>query len=151
MLEPAFKSAAHRLSQIRDELVLRDDPFPIWGPCLHTLKCPLAEGRDWCHFSVPAKLPGKLFRKFSIKLGSVRDWLKFSFVWIAAKDSAKKTKPEKGFVRVVSDPLKTPQGSTNQICRPEQVEYMPTPYKPIFRGEIIRDPLLQSKYKKNRN
>jgi hypothetical protein len=151
LLEPAFKSAAHRLSQIRDELVLRDDPFPIWGPCLHTQKCPLAEGRDWCHFSVPVKLPGVIFRKFSIKLGSVRDWLKFSFVWIASKDSAKKTVPEKGYVRIVSDPLKTPQGSTNQVCRPEQVEYMLTPYKPIYRGEIIRDPLLQSKYKKTRN
>ena len=151
MLEPAFRTAAHRLSQIRDELVLREDPFPIWGPCLHLLKCPLAEGRDWCHFSVPAKLPGAFFRKFSIKLGGVRDWLKFSFIWIAAKESQKQAKTPKGFVRIVSDPLKTPQGnSTNQVCRPERVDFMPTPYKPIFRGEVIRDPLLQSTNKRTR-
>jgi hypothetical protein len=151
MLEPAHRSAAHRLSQIRDELVLRDQPFPLWGPCLHTLKCPLAEGRDYCHFSVPAKLPGAFFRKFSIKLGGVRDWLKFSFVWVASLDSVKAAKPPKGLVRIVSDPLKTPQGSTNQVCRPERVQYMPTPYKPIFRGDVIRDPLLQSKHQKTRN
>ena len=98
MLEPAFKSASHRLSQIRDELMQRESPLPIWGPCLHQLKCPLAQGRDWCHFSVPTKLPGQFFRKFSIKLGGVRDYLKFSFVWIGAKSSQKQAQaPTKAY------------------------------------------------------
>lgn len=151
MLEPAFRSAGQRLSQIRDELMLREEKLPIWGPCFHNLKCPLASGRDYCHFSVPTKLPGQFFRRFSIKLGGVRDWLKFSFVWIAAKESAKKAAFPKGLVRVVSDPLKTPKGSTNQLCRPERVEYHPTPYKPLYRGDVIRDPILQQKHKKTRN
>ena len=153
MMEPAFRSASHRLSQIRDELMLNEEreKLPIWGPCLHVEKCPLAEGRDWCHFSVPAKLPGKFFKRFSIKLGGVRDWLKFSFVWIAAKNSEKAAKPPKGLVRIVSDPLKTPQGMVNQVCRPERVSFMEAPYKPIHRGEVIRDPILQSRKSKSRN
>ena len=151
MLEPAFRSASQRLSQIRDELMVKENPLPIWGPCLHQLKCPLADGRDWCHLSVPVKLPGAFFKKFSIKLGGVRDWLKFSFVWIAAKESQKQTLPPKGIVRVVSDPLKTPQGLVNQLCRPERVEILPASYKPVFRGDIIGDPIFQSKHKKTRN
>jgi hypothetical protein len=151
MVEPAFKSAAHRLAQIRDELMAREEKLPIWGPCFHQLKCPLAEGRDWCHFSVPTQMPGAFFRKFSIKLGSVRDWLKFTFVWIAAENSQKQARPPKYLVRIVSDPLKTPQGSSNQVCRPEKVQYIPTPYKPVYRGDVISDPILQSKHKKIRN
>jgi hypothetical protein len=151
MMEPAFRSASQRLSQIRNEVVLSDSPLPLWGPCLHVEKCPLSDGRDWCHFSVPAALPGNFFRKFSIKLGGIREWLKFSFVWIASKDSAKKARPPKGLVRVISDPLKTPSGLQNHICYPERFSYVKTPKKPYHRGEVIRDPIFQSSHPKRRN
>ena len=125
ILEPAFRSASQRVAQIRDEVM----PHPIWGPCLHTEKCPLADGRDWCHFSVPATLPGTFFKRFSIKLGGVRDWLKFSFVWFAAKTSEKDAVSADLFpiVRVVSDPLKTKDGMKNQLCRPTQIGWVDTP------------------------
>ena len=135
MVEPAFRSAAQRLSQIRDELM----PHPLWGPCLHTGKCPLAEGRDWCHFSVPAQLPGSFFKKFSIKLGGVRDWLKFSFIWVASKNSEKEAVNGdlSPLVRVLSDPITTPKGLRNQICRPTRIDWVPS-HKNLFRGEAIR-------------
>ncbi len=139
-VEPAFKSASQRLSQIRDELVLDPDyTVQIWGPCLHLDKCPLADGRDWCHFSVPAKLPGKWFRQFSIKLGGVRDWLKFSFLWVAAPDAAPATTAidsKQNWFRVVSDPIKTKQGKQNQVCAPDRISWITTPPKPYFRGDI---------------
>ncbi len=152
ILEPAFKIASQRVSQIRDEVVTSEDwKLPIWGPCFHTSKCPLGEGRDWCHFSVPSALPGKIFKKFSVKLGSVREWLKFSFIWFAEKDSKLAKKQPKDLVRVISDPLRTRDGKMmNQICRPERFEYHPTPKKPLHRGDVIRDPVLQSSHKKNR-
>ena len=138
-VEPAFKSASQRVGQIRDELM----PRPIWGPCFHQEKCPLANGRDWCHFSVPVSLPGKFFKKFSVKLGSVRDWLKFSFVWIAA-DQDRELVPSAphsklNLARVVSDPMKTPRGNQNQICEPVQIKWLPTPKRPLFRGEVIAE------------
>jgi hypothetical protein len=153
IVEPAFKSASQRVSQIRDEIM----PHPIWGPCLHTQKCPLAEGRDWCHFSVPAKLPGEFFRKFSIKLGGVRDWLKFSFVWVASNDSTKEATvdPKLNLVRVVSDPLKTPQGLKNQVCKPVQIGWFDK--KGLQRGDVIRysdernDQIFQPRFQANRN
>lgn len=151
MMEPAFKVASQRVSQIRDELMMSDSSLPIWGPCLHTSKCPLATGRDWCHFSVPSQLPGKLFKKFSIKLGGVREWLKFSFVWFASNDSKKDAKSPKDLVRVVSDPLRTKDGQMNQLCRPERFEYYNSPKRTLHRGEVIRDPILQQKKQKNRN
>ena len=134
IVEPAFKSASQRVSQIRDEMM----PHPLWGPCLHTQKCPLADGRDWCHFSVPAQLPGSFFKKFSIKLGGVREWLKFSFVWFASENSAKEaTVDEKlDLVRIVSDPLKTPQGMKNQVCRPVVIGWSDKKY--LQRGDVIR-------------
>jgi len=132
-VEPAFKSASQRIARIRDELM----PHPIWGPCLHQGKCPLAEGRDWCHFSVPAELPGNFFKKFSIKLGSKREWLKFSFLWLAAQDKPEiKTK----LVRVVSDPMRTPRGNQNQLCTPEKISWVKTPARPIYRGDVIAPP-----------
>ena len=153
IVEPAFKVASQRVSQIRDELM----PHPLWGPCLHTQKCPLAIGRDWCHFSVPAELPGKLFKKFSIKLGGVRDWLKFSFVWIASKNSEKEAVTENlaPIIRVVSDPLKTDYGRENQLCVPERLGWFPTPNYPLHRGDVIRysqgrnDQIFQPNHKKS--
>ena len=141
MVEPAFKSASQRLSQIRDELM----PHRLWGPCLHEGRCPLANGRDWCHFSVPAELPGDFFKKFSIKLGSKREWLKFSFLWIAApyaKDQktilAEQTQPK--IVRVVSDPMRTPSGNKNQLCTPGMISWIKTPLRPLYRGDVIPAP-----------
>jgi hypothetical protein len=164
MVEPAFRTASQRVAQIRDELMLDPDALadsllPIWGPCLHQEKCPLADGRDWCHFSIPTKLPGAFFRKFSIKLGGVREWLKFSFVWIGSKNT--EIQPEKGlqsnFRRVVSDPIKTRDGHTqNQLCEPVRVGWAPSLNYKVHRGDIIRyavknDPVLQSKKSSFRN
>lgn len=150
ILEPAFREASQRVSRIRDEVMLSPGPLPLWGPCLHSGKCPLSSGRNWCHFSVPASLPGSFFRKFSIKLGGIRDWLKFSYVWFAGRDSEKRARPPAGWLRVISDPMRTPQGMQNLLCRPERFTYTKTPKKPLFRGEVIRDPLLQSSHPKSR-
>jgi hypothetical protein len=151
LLEPAFRDASQRIARIRDEVVLGEHPLPIWGPCLHVGKCPLSSGKNWCHFSVPAALPGSFFRKFSIKLGGIRDWLKFSFVWFASTDSVKQARAPKDWVRVVSDPMRTPEGTQNLICRADRFAYLKTPKKPIFRGEVVRDPLFQPRYPKHRN
>jgi hypothetical protein len=165
-IEPAFKAASQRLSQIRDEWVERGDAA-IWGPCLHLGRCPLAFGRDWCHFSVPTELPGKWFRKFSIQLGGIRDWLKFSFTWLAAAPSlpltpaSENNKSKSPLYRVISDTLKTESGKQNQICEPERVGYVSSPPKPLFRGDLTEkmllkgnkknDPVFQSKNKKDRS
>jgi hypothetical protein len=151
MMEPAFKSASQRLSAIRNELTQADSPLIPWGPCLHTGACPLTEGRDWCHFSVPAKMPGSFFRKFSIKLGGIREWLKFSFLWIASSESKKAATPPKGWVRIISDPLRTPEGLQNQVCRPDRFTFVKTPKVPYHRGDIIRDPLLSPNPSTRRN
>jgi hypothetical protein len=150
LLEPAFREPSQRIARIRDEVMLSDSPLPLWGPCLHQQKCPLSSGKNWCHFSVPAELPGTFFRKFSIKLGGVRDWLKFSYIWFASKNSEKAAKIPRGLVRVISDPIRTSSGMQNLVCRPERFTYELSPKKPIFRGAVIHDPLLQSSYSKSR-
>ena len=149
------KEVISTLRQIRNELM----PHRLWGPCLHEGKCPLAEGRDWCHFSVPAELPGTFFKKFSIKLGSKREWLKFSFIWVAEnfeKDKklilSEQTQPK--IVRVVSDPMRTPRGNQNQLCSPGTISWIKTPTRPLYRGDVIpgvrHDPLPQPKFKMRR-
>lgn len=146
MIEPAFKSASQRLSQIHDEWLAEREfkPSPIWGPCLHSGACPLASGRDWCHFSVPAELPGEFFRKFSIKLGSVRDWLKFSFLWIGADDSKKPIlERQKGIARVVSNAMKTNFGQAHQVCLPEKIDWVPAAKirkLALYRGDVVQWP-----------
>lgn len=142
MVEPAFKSASQRISQIRDELM----PHRLWGPCLHEGKCPLAEGRDWCHFSVPAELPGTFFKKFSIRLGSKREWLKFSFIWVAAQNTPEK---QLKIVRVVSDPMRTPRGNQNQLCTPGRISWFRTPARPLYRGDVIPAPAINGENKRH--
>jgi hypothetical protein len=146
LVEPALRGAAQRLSKIRDEWVSSQKPgqATLWGPCLHQGACPLSQGRDWCHFSVPAELPGKFFKKFSIKLGSVRDWLKFSFLWIGASESFTTASiAGKGLARIVSNPMKTKFGEGSQICRPEKIEWVSKSALPIRlqRGDVIHYPL----------
>lgn len=153
LLEPAIRRASQLLSQWRDELLeaelIKKTPgFPIWGPCLHAGSCPLAQGRDWCHFSVPLQIPGKWFTQFSHGLGSERQWVKFSYLWLAAND-AKAKKPDSQLRRVISDPLhSTSQKSQRSsqksadivlICEPERPNKVRVPASlRSRRGDIIR-------------
>jgi hypothetical protein len=136
IVEPAARAPSQRLSRLRDDLIgylaaeagTENDPERdpeldaslIWGPCLHAMACPLAEGRDWCHFSAPAQLPGKWFREFSKGLGSERSWLKFSYLWLASRNHPSPIAPP-NLLRVISDPIGARGGqgpSTILLCEP---------------------------------
>ncbi|MEK6579705.1 MAG: small ribosomal subunit Rsm22 family protein, partial [Bdellovibrionota bacterium] len=90
-LEPATKRSAQILASLRQLLIDRELIEPsgraFWGPCLHAGICPLGEGRDWCHFSVRADIPGHWFKRISKALGSERQWVKFSYLWLSSKDA----------------------------------------------------------------
>ena len=143
-VEPASQGPSQSLSKLRDRLfeeeILSERAESLWGPCLHAGKCPLALGRDWCHFSVQAKIPGKWFKFFSIGLGSERDWLKFSYLWLASRRFPAPT-PAETLRRVVSDRMrKTPKAlsATLLLCEPERVGRIEIPSaKRIFRGDLI--------------
>jgi hypothetical protein len=122
MVEPAARRPSHQLSKLRDGIIdsglVEKDATALWGPCLHAKKCPLSDGRDWCHFSIPTRVPGKWFFEFSKGLGSERLWIKFSYVWFAAK-SAPSPLPERTARRVISDPLKMGRVVSVLLCEPE--------------------------------
>jgi len=146
-LEPAIRRSSQLLSNLRDELIdsglLENSPTSIWGPCLHAGACPLSQGRDWCHFSVPVDIPGKWFAQFSKGLGSERQWVKFSYLWLASK-SAPSTRPAANLRRVISDPLQAPSGGprstdTVLICEPERTEKLRLPSaQRTRRGDLIK-------------
>ena len=141
-VEPASKGASQGLSQLRDQILslhsealasdeselpqnsigpelIEDLPKPsIVGPCPHFGDCPMSEGPDWCHFSFPAQLPGEWFSYFSKGLGSERQWLKFSYVWMTPK----KLSPSQ-FPLLISDAL-TKRNTTVEalVCRQERAE-----------------------------
>ncbi len=133
IVEPAAKTPSRMISVLRDSLfeteILPQKADSLWGPCLHAGKCPLSQGRDWCHFSIPSEIPGENFKFFSKGLGSERHWLKFSFLWIASLEapaSQQKLAPHQS--RVVSDVIHPPGGSSGiqkdrgivLLCEPEQ-------------------------------
>lgn len=137
-LEPADQRSSQLLSRIRDmlfnESLIPETPASLWGPCLHAGACPLAEGRDWCHFSVKTEIPGKWFHFFGKGLGRERDWLKFSYLWIASRDVPASV-PSPKLRLVVSDPLggRDPKMKREVLlCEPEQVKRLP-----LQKGEII--------------
>jgi hypothetical protein len=121
-IEPAAKEPSQQLSALR-ALALSDFSQHVVSPCLHQEACPLASGRNWCHWSVGGKLPGYWFHQFSRILGSERQWLKFSHMWLKGQDtrsvspsvspSKKTTAAPEGF-RVVTDPM---EGSI-LLCQP---------------------------------
>jgi hypothetical protein len=147
-VEPAARVASQMLSQLRDHLfeseLVEGTPRSIWGPCLHAGRCPMAEGRDWCHFSVPTRIPGQWFREFSKGLGSERQWVKFSYLWMASAD-APAPQPDAKMRRVISDPLSGGAGrpgsgaSSVLICEPEQPARHPVSERqPLWRGDLVR-------------
>jgi hypothetical protein len=148
VVEPAMKSVSQYLSRLRDALLTagdgapRDKPakaagIPLHGPCLHAGPCPLSGGRDWCHFSVPADVPGRLYRAMSARLGSVRSWLKFSWLWMASP-SAPSAVPDPASRLVISDPLDRVTG-TVLLCEPvRSSRYERVGALRLHRGDIIR-------------
>ncbi len=144
-LEPAAKKSSQLLSHLRDRFfeneLLRPDSQSIWGPCLHAEKCPLAEGRDWCHFSVPVQIPGRWFKEFSEALSTERLWAKFSYLWLASPTRLAPPVIDRNLRRVVSDPLKDMRegGMEVLLCEPEVPFRMKLlPGRRIQRGDLIR-------------
>ena len=144
IVEPAAKRPSQFISELRDRLIesglYEANPALIWGPCPHAERCPLADGRDWCHFSVPAEVPGKWFREFSRGLGSERDWLKFSYVWFATPGYPG-PRPDPKDKLIISDPLRRGQEGEADvlICEPETPGRTRLPKSArLFRGDVIR-------------
>lgn len=148
-IEPATRKNSHTLSQLRDRIfesqTLPESPSSIWGPCLHAGKCPLATGRDWCHFSEPLKIPGKWFKEFSKALAAEKEYIKFCYLWLASADypAPVLTKKNPDLRRVISDPLRGQKGQPSSVllCEPEQPgRLILKPQEKIWRGEIINKP-----------
>lgn len=143
MIEPASRRSSQHLSHLRNQILrLRSEGEELssrlfWGPCPHAGTCPLSSGRDYCHFSVPAQVPGTWFREFSKALGSERNWLKFSYLWHSAPDQpAPEWSPRQKLV--ISDPLGTSSGREVLICMPERPDRMRVgAHATIWRGEIV--------------
>ena len=124
--EPAARIPSQTLSQLRDfffsEELVEPDPSRIWGPCLHAGNCPLAGGRDWCHFSIPGKVPGKWFGWFSRGLSKEKEWLKYSYLWITAKDDPNPDRVGPNERLVLTDPLSRDPRAKKEvlICEPDR-------------------------------
>ena len=146
IVEPAAKQNSQFLSQLRNVLlgeVVEKDATSIWGPCPHAERCPLTEGRDWCHFSVPASVPGQWFLEFSKALSSERQWLKFSYMWFASQHEGDERAPKiPGDQRlVVSDLLTDPRSGDTSVllCEPEKPGRIPIPrISKIKRGDWLK-------------
>lgn len=143
-LEPADRGSSQFLSRLRDqafeEAWIPQSPTSIWAPCLHAGRCPLATGRDWCHTSVELEIQGKWFRAFSIALGSAREWIKYSYLWIASReapapDRSVSKNGEVATYRVLSDPL---SDGTSLLCQPEHPLKRRINRTESFQGEARR-------------
>ena len=136
ILEPAERRTSQFLSRLRDQLLetklIQEKPSSLWGPCLHAGRCPLAEGRDLCHFSIPTRIPGEWFKDFSKKLSSEKLWVKFSYLWIASS-SFPAPVPDPLLRRVISDPI---AASTVLICEPGRPERFSG--RDLWRGDIVK-------------
>ncbi len=147
ILEPASRMTSQNLSRLRDELLaegaVENAKLGLAGPCPHSERCPLADGRDYCHFSVRAEVPGRWFREFSRGLGSERQWLKFSYLWLAPENAQGET-PGSRYRLVISDPLGGKHGDKSGqvdvlLCEPDEPRRFRLPSGTrAFRGDWVR-------------
>ncbi len=144
IIEPAFRGAAQALSRIRNGLSQLNETksTPWWGPCLHSGACPMAGGRDWCHFSVPVEVPGRWFRSFSVRLGSERHWLKYSYLWIKPLTGGAELPALPSDVRLVlTDSLRKKGSSVAMalLCEPQMTRRVNFADRlRIGRGDLVR-------------
>lgn len=140
-MEPAARSSSQKLSQLRN-LYFGDNPeHPlVWGPCLHAGICPMSEGRDWCHFSLPAKFDSEWFSFFSKGLTKEKEWLKFSYIWFSAPDYPAPATPSDHKL-VLTDLLsKNPKAASSVLlCDPEvPLRLNLKPGVKIWRGDQVK-------------
>lgn len=143
VIEPAERRVAQRLARFRDRyLEYRGEAGGVWGPCLHTQACPLAQGRDWCHFSEPLVIDTQWHAGFSRALGSERDWLKLCYVWMRGESAGRSAASASGRL-VVSDPFRGPSGATEVlVCapnKPERLRLTGTQARELRRGVVIAE------------
>jgi hypothetical protein len=139
-VEPAAKTTSQFLSRLRNRLfqteTIEKTATMLWGPCPHAETCPLSYGKDYCHFSVPTRVPGRWFAEFSKALGSERLWLKFSYLWITSKDQ-RSPKRNPSHKLVISDPLS--KAGDVLICEPERPGRLNTArLGPVWRGDVLQ-------------
>ena len=159
IIEPADKVSSQRLGNLRNNWLglaaesldeehaeaLPEQGLRIWGPCFHEGRCPLTNSRDWCHFSFPADIPGKWFRQFSERLGSKREWLKFSYLWMASSAVVPPVRPE--HLRLVVSDILRQHGQVPLVllCEPENtkrisLDVLKTKKFEIVRGDVVKLP-----------
>jgi hypothetical protein len=141
--EPAARHPSQTLSRLRDFLfeegIVDTSPDRIWGPCLHSGRCPLSDGRDWCHFSIPGKIPGKWFGFFSKGLSKEKEWLKYSYLWITAEQDRNPRVIEENARLVLTDPLSRDPRSRREVllCEPDSPKrHALGPKEELRRGMI---------------
>lgn len=123
--EPAARVPSQTLSKLRDflfaEEIVEASPERIWGPCLHAGNCPMAVGRDWCHFSIYGKIPGKWFAFFSRGLSKEKEWLKYSYLWFTSAKDKNLEKRSANSRLVLTDPLSRDPRARKEVllCEPE--------------------------------
>lgn len=135
IVEPAIQTVSQRLAALREKAILKNELHVI-GPCLHEGACPLKIGKNWCHFSFLHPLQGHWFKQFSKSLGSERDWMKLSYLWL----SRKKQLHPRALQLVVSDPLREKTGGQSVLlCNPKRVRRYPLkPQERYYRGDLVQ-------------
>lgn len=133
-IEPAIQEVSQNLIALRKKLLIKS-PLHVVGPCMHEKECPMAHGKNWCHFSFLQPEQGKWFKSFSQELGSQRNWVKFSYLWM----SERKQKHNPDVRLVISDPLNEKTGHRSVLlCEPVKANrYRLGPNERHFRGEFV--------------
>ncbi len=101
MMEPALRSHARGLHELRDRL-LKENMGTVFSPCLHEEPCPaLTNPKDWCHEERPWT-PPRLVSEIDKRVGFEKDTLKFSYV-IFRKDGRTIVPRDSNRLRIVSE------------------------------------------------
>lgn len=118
IIEPSTKEDFSRLLELRKSLLQNN--WTLIGPCSHSEKCPLEDGRkDWCHFSFAIDLPDSIK-----KIESFLPWKNQSLSYSYLFASSKKFKDYDYNLRIIGRPRKEKGKSRQLVCRSEKREFL---------------------------
>jgi ribosomal protein RSM22 (predicted rRNA methylase) len=138
IIEPSTTEDSRRLMSWRKLFI--DNGYSIWGPCVHSLECPLLtqSKHDWCHDRANVDLP-EWFNELESHLPMKNKTVTTSYLLV------RKTKPDFDFAgkaRLVGDSLEE-KGKTRQlVCRGDQREFLTWMHKKITPQTLSRGDLI---------
>jgi SAM-dependent methyltransferase len=145
IMEPSHRVPSQNLILLRELVLKANKNLQIFGPCLHTEKCPLIGTKHWCHFSEKSQDEegSDILVEMNLSIfKNPRLWLKFAYLVLGHLE--KKPKVVANSFRAIGDLHPSSGRLAIDLCAPKHKKaFILSPTSPkrlqesLLRGSIV--------------